>query len=462
MNSTNFRTADDIVYVGINQIHPHPNNVRKKINDIQELTESIKLKGILQNLTIVPINGKVGEYYILIGNRRYEAAKLAGLKELPCQIMNNLSDSEQKGIMLTENMMRDDLTISEQGQAFQMMLDLGETEETISEKTGFSKSTINHRINIAKLDQKTLEIKEQDESFQLNLTDLYALERIPLNKRDKVLKESTSSRELASKIETIVSKEKREKASKKIVAMLQKLGIAKAPDEAATSIYDSSKWTSIQVLSLDEEIPKAEDLKLELIEPIYYLVRSWDILLFKKTKKKKKILSASDLERKHLEINKRQIKTMLQGMAAARKEYIQHIIAGKIKPLNSKDTKKAEALLWQVLTNCTAYISKQNLISFFLHDYSTSTEKERKAAQEKLKNLSLLDQELILSVSATKELILTEWNGTYKASTANTLNNLYQALKLFGFTISSEDEKNLLNGTHKLYVNNTKHEEKSA
>ena len=56
--------------------------------------------------------------------------------------------------MLLENIQREDLTIQEQAQGFQMMLDLGDTEDQIAEKTGFSKSTVRHRLNIAKLDQE--------------------------------------------------------------------------------------------------------------------------------------------------------------------------------------------------------------------------------------------------------------------------------------------------------------------
>ena len=56
--------------------------------------------------------------------------------------------------MLEENIQREDLTVWEQAQGFQMMLDLGETEDTIADKTGFSKTTIKHRLNIAKLDQE--------------------------------------------------------------------------------------------------------------------------------------------------------------------------------------------------------------------------------------------------------------------------------------------------------------------
>ena len=74
---------------------------------------------------------------------------------MPCRIAEGLSRKEQLSIMLEENMQRNDLTIWEQAQGFQLMLDLGETEDTIAEKTGFSKKTIKHRLNIAKLDSKT-------------------------------------------------------------------------------------------------------------------------------------------------------------------------------------------------------------------------------------------------------------------------------------------------------------------
>ena len=67
--------------------------------------------------------------------------------------------------MLEENMQRSDLTIYEQAQGFQLMLDLGDTEEQIAEKTGFSKTTIRRRLNIAKLNQDELKKKEHAEGF---------------------------------------------------------------------------------------------------------------------------------------------------------------------------------------------------------------------------------------------------------------------------------------------------------
>ena len=139
----------DIVFIGIEHIHPHPENPRKDLGDLTELVESVKKLGVMQNLTVIPQEGSPGEYTALIGHRRHAAAKLAGIAELPCIIKEGMSKKEQVSIMLEENMQRNDLTFYEQAQGFQMMLDLGETEESIAEKTGFSKTTIRRRLNIA-------------------------------------------------------------------------------------------------------------------------------------------------------------------------------------------------------------------------------------------------------------------------------------------------------------------------
>lgn len=167
----------EIQNISIELVKVHPNNVRKTYNDIEELAESIKAKGILQNLTVVPDPQEPGKYLTVIGNRRLTAARMAGLETVPC-IVSDMDEKEQTSVMLLENIQRSDLTVYEQAQGFQMMLDLGETEDTIAEKTGFSKKTVRHRLNIAKLDSKTLMEKERQDGYQLSLTDLYELEKI--------------------------------------------------------------------------------------------------------------------------------------------------------------------------------------------------------------------------------------------------------------------------------------------
>lgn len=163
--------------IAIEQLDIHPQNVRKAYTDIDELEESIKARGVMQNLTVVPNPDKKDHYLVVIGNRRLTAARKAGLKTMPCSVVE-MTEKEQISTMLLENMQRSDLSVSEQAQGFQLMLDLGETETTIAEKTGFSRSTVRHRLNLAKLDQETLTRREENKDFQLTLTDLYELEKV--------------------------------------------------------------------------------------------------------------------------------------------------------------------------------------------------------------------------------------------------------------------------------------------
>ena len=163
--------------IAIEQLDIHPQNVRKVYTDIDELAESIKARGVMQNLTVVLNPDKKDHYLVVIGNRRLTAARKAGLKTMPCSVVE-MTEKEQISTMLLENMQRSDLSVSEQAQGFQLMLDLGETETTIAEKTGFSRNTVRHRLNLAKLDQETLTRREENKDFQLTLTDLYELEKV--------------------------------------------------------------------------------------------------------------------------------------------------------------------------------------------------------------------------------------------------------------------------------------------
>lgn len=156
-----------LAYIPVSKLYPHPDNPRKNLGDLTELAESIKANGVLQNLTVVPnmvvgeISGDVWQrgYKVIIGHRRLAAAKLAGLKELPCVVVE-MTEREQMSTMLTENMQRSDLTVYEQAQGFQMMLDMGDTVESIAEKSGFSTSTVRRRVKLLDLDAEKFKKSE--------------------------------------------------------------------------------------------------------------------------------------------------------------------------------------------------------------------------------------------------------------------------------------------------------------
>lgn len=139
----------DIVYIDIDKIRPHEKNPRKDVGDVSELAESIKANGIMQNLTVIPEgNG----YKALIGHRRLEAARAAGLERVPCAIVRDMPESEQVAVMLAENMQRADLSAVEQAQGIQMMLDLGDTISDVVAKTGMSETTVRRRVNLLQYD----------------------------------------------------------------------------------------------------------------------------------------------------------------------------------------------------------------------------------------------------------------------------------------------------------------------
>lgn len=137
-----------ITNIEVTKLLQHPDNPRKNIGDVTELAESIKARGILQNLTVVPAEN--GLYTVVIGHRRLAAAKQAGLTEVPCAVVD-MDYKTQLSTMLLENMQRSDLTVYEQAQGMQMMFDLGVPVAEIVEKTGFAETTVRKRLKIATL-----------------------------------------------------------------------------------------------------------------------------------------------------------------------------------------------------------------------------------------------------------------------------------------------------------------------
>lgn len=171
-----------IEYIHISLLHPHPDNPRKELGDLTELAASIKAKGVLQNLTVVP--DKEGGYRIIIGHRRHAAAKLAGLTDMPC-VIADMTPQEQFETMMVENVHRSDLTVYEQAEGFQMMLDMGGSVERVAEKTGFSETTVRRRVKLLDLDKKKFQKAEKRGGTMtdyLKLTDIKDTER-----RNKVL-----------------------------------------------------------------------------------------------------------------------------------------------------------------------------------------------------------------------------------------------------------------------------------
>jgi ParB family transcriptional regulator, chromosome partitioning protein len=119
--------------VPIDKIRPNPEQPRKYIGDISELSESIKEKGVLEPL-LVRYMPREDTYHIISGERRYHAARAAGLKELPC-IEKIADDAETLELALIENLQRKDLTPFEEADGlYRLAEQFAYTHEDIARK----------------------------------------------------------------------------------------------------------------------------------------------------------------------------------------------------------------------------------------------------------------------------------------------------------------------------------------
>lgn len=234
-----------LMMLDTNLLRPHPDNPRKDLGDLDELAESIKKNGVMQNLTAV-LNDD-GTCTVLIGHRRLAAAIKAGVREVPVKVVEDIDLKDQIAIMLEENMQRSDLTVIEEADSFQMMLDLGDSVNDIVRKTGFSKPTVKHRCELAKLDHDKLKAAVYD--YSMNLTDLIALERVDdVEARNSILGAATSKWQIVNSVNIYVRDKNRAKVFTKIKPLLDELGAKEHKSFASWS----SDYETLQKIDLDD------------------------------------------------------------------------------------------------------------------------------------------------------------------------------------------------------------------
>jgi len=142
--------------IPINQIEPNPDQPRVEIGDLTELTSSIKQKGVLEPLLVKPVR-ETGNWMIIAGERRWRAANLAGLKEVPC-IELDIDEKSIAEIALIENLQRKDLTIWEEADGLAALAEsYGYTHEEIAKKISKSRTTVTESMAIAGIPQKIRE-----------------------------------------------------------------------------------------------------------------------------------------------------------------------------------------------------------------------------------------------------------------------------------------------------------------
>lgn len=163
--------SNQIKLINTSLIDPHPDNPRKNIGDVTDLAASIKTNGLLTPLSVVP-NGE--RYRVIAGHRRLAACKQAGTGSVPCFVLQ-LDPLQQLEAMVTENCQREQLTVLEEADAIQGMLDLGATTASIAHQLGRSGDYVRDRAKAASIDNEVR--RTRDDFSQLTIGQLVAIAR---------------------------------------------------------------------------------------------------------------------------------------------------------------------------------------------------------------------------------------------------------------------------------------------
>ncbi len=140
--------------IDIGRIEPNPHQPRKSFGDLSDMVASVKEKGILEPILVRTLDGK---YQIIAGERRYQAAKLAGLQRVPC-IEVDVDNRGMLEISLIENLQRKDLTPFEESAALQRLCDqFRYTHEEVARKLGKSRTVITESLSLNRLPEEIQE-----------------------------------------------------------------------------------------------------------------------------------------------------------------------------------------------------------------------------------------------------------------------------------------------------------------
>lgn len=230
INEANKKDKMEVVFANISSISANPNQPRKSFDDeaLEGLAESIKNQGVLQPLTVEEI--VPGQYSIIAGERRYRAAKLAGLDKVPV-IISKMPEVRRIEASLIENIQREDLNAIEEAAAYDYLIKKsGYTQDEVAKKVGKSRSSIANSLRLLVLSD---EIKDDVISGAMSAGHARAIlslvnpsDRVLL--REKILNEGISVREAESladaynKGQKLIAKKKTVKKGEDILLCEQK------------------------------------------------------------------------------------------------------------------------------------------------------------------------------------------------------------------------------------------------
>ena len=255
------QTADSktgAMIVKISSVEPNMDQPRKQFDEdaLMELSESIKQYGVLHPLLV---SDKKDYYEIIAGERRWRAAKLAGLTEIPV-IVKEFSEQELVEISLIENIQREDLNVIEEAKAYEKLIQrLGYTQEQLAHRVGKSREHITNLLRLLKLPE---DVQEYVVSKQLSMGHVRALLGLKTEaSMRKVAKQAIDQGLSVRKVEQIV----KDTNNKKTIEKPKEDIYVKAAKEKLQEFFQTSVSISKNAISIHYE--NKEDLNriLELL-----------------------------------------------------------------------------------------------------------------------------------------------------------------------------------------------------
>ncbi len=186
-----------ILYVDINNIKPNVHQPRKNFDEekLDELASSIKEHGIIQP---VVLRSTHGGYEIVAGERRWRAARKAGIKKIPC-VIKELTDEQNMLVSIIENMQREDLNPIEEAEGLSRMIEVyGLTQEQVSKGVGKSRPYITNSLRLLKLSDEVREMTREGKLTAGHARALAGIKDVEAQKKlaSKVIKEGLSVRNI--------------------------------------------------------------------------------------------------------------------------------------------------------------------------------------------------------------------------------------------------------------------------
>ena len=168
--------SEKIHKIKVIEIEPNRDQPRRSFDEeaLDELANSIKTYGVLQPIIV---NKKDDYYEIVAGERRWRAAKKAGLSEMPCIIKDDITEKSNKEIALIENLQRVDLNPIDKAKGLKELIDdYGMTQKELADSIGISRSTIANSVRILNLDPRVIELAQDGKLTEGHCRNLVMIE----------------------------------------------------------------------------------------------------------------------------------------------------------------------------------------------------------------------------------------------------------------------------------------------